>query len=41
MCIKNNTHNNSNDNDNVDINNNDNKYQCEQGGKKSKDNEWN
>ena len=42
VCIKkNSTRNNSNDNGNVNTNNNDNKSQYEQGGKKSKDTEWN
>ena len=42
VYTENNTHENSNDNNgNVNTNNKDNKSQYKQGGKKSKDTEWN
>ena len=41
MCIKSNAHNNNDNNENVSNINNDNKSWYEQGGKNSKDIEWN
>ena len=41
MCIKSNAHNNNDNNENVSNINNDNKSRYEQGGKNSKDIEWN